>query len=158
MLVAAPGGSDDTTSSEENTNKSSAATTTEPVKKRAETWVKEKTGTLIILRHFIASLFNTSKSNKHLWEQISLKMIAKAMLFYKEVEENIRDRNKSSKLLEQRGDLGTCWSFGGRRHSGAGASAVGAVTGVVAAVVGAVTRDGGDEIGIAARHQTTDSE
>ncbi|KAI3694163.1 hypothetical protein L1987_77124 [Smallanthus sonchifolius] len=79
MLVAAPGGGGggDTTSSEENTNKSSAATATAPVKKRAETWVKEETRTLIILRHEIDSLFNTSKSNKHLWEQISLKMRAK---------------------------------------------------------------------------------
>ncbi|KAI3695387.1 hypothetical protein L1987_78384 [Smallanthus sonchifolius] len=38
------------------------------------------------------------------------------------------------------------------------ASTVEAVTGGVAAVVGAVTRDGGYEIGTAARHQTTDSE
>ncbi|MFS7943923.1 putative transcription factor MYB family [Helianthus anomalus] len=67
-----------TTSSEENTTTKSsaiaAAATSAPVKKRAETWVKEETRTLIILRHEIDSLFNTSKSNKHLWEQISLKM------------------------------------------------------------------------------------
>ncbi|KAI3812449.1 hypothetical protein L1987_17158 [Smallanthus sonchifolius] len=75
MLVAAPGG--DTSSSEENTSKSSAATATAPVKKCAETWVKEETRTLIILCHEIDSLFNTSKSNKHLWERISLKMRAK---------------------------------------------------------------------------------
>ncbi|KAI3812434.1 hypothetical protein L1987_17142 [Smallanthus sonchifolius] len=70
MIAAAPG-SGDTTSSEENTNKSSVAA---PAKKRAETWVKEETRTLITLRREIGSLFNTSKSNKHLWEQISLKM------------------------------------------------------------------------------------
>ncbi|XP_076889350.1 trihelix transcription factor GT-4-like isoform X2 [Bidens hawaiensis] len=45
-----------------------------PVKKRAEAWIKEETRTLILLRHEIDSLFNTSKSNKHLWERISLKM------------------------------------------------------------------------------------
>ncbi|KAD5317188.1 hypothetical protein R6Q57_007646 [Mikania cordata] len=76
MIVTAPAGGD-TTSSEENTNKSSAATAAAPVKKRAETWVKEETRTLIILRHEIDSLFNTSKSNKHLWDQISMKMRAK---------------------------------------------------------------------------------
>ncbi|XP_024994340.1 trihelix transcription factor GT-4-like isoform X2 [Cynara cardunculus var. scolymus] len=74
LIVAAPA-----TSSEENTIKSSAAATptvsaSPPVKKRAETWVKEETRTLIILRHEIDSLFNTSKSNKHLWDQISFKM------------------------------------------------------------------------------------
>ncbi|KAL2543335.1 Trihelix transcription factor GT-4 [Abeliophyllum distichum] len=43
-------------------------------KKRAETWALEETRTLISLRREIDSLFNTSKSNKHLWDQISLKM------------------------------------------------------------------------------------
>lgn len=43
-------------------------------KKRAETWVQEETRTLISLRREIDSLFNTSKSNKHLWDQISAKM------------------------------------------------------------------------------------
>ncbi|KAM7484117.1 hypothetical protein LguiA_000126 [Lonicera macranthoides] len=43
-------------------------------KKRAETWVQEETRTLISLRREKDSLFNTSKSNKHLWEQISMKM------------------------------------------------------------------------------------
>ncbi|CAK9155830.1 unnamed protein product [Ilex paraguariensis] len=43
-------------------------------KKRAETWVQEETRTLVGLRREIDSLFNTSKSNKHLWEQISGKM------------------------------------------------------------------------------------
>ncbi|KAL7609155.1 trihelix transcription factor GT-4 isoform X1 [Lactuca sativa] len=73
MIIAAPGGGD-TTSSEENTIKSTTTTTSAPVKKRAETWVKEETRTLILLRHEIDSLFNTSKSNKHLWDQISMKM------------------------------------------------------------------------------------
>nr|XP_043608091.1 trihelix transcription factor GT-4 isoform X2 [Erigeron canadensis] len=129
-----------TTSSEDNTNTHKPSATSAPpppppVKKRAETWVKDETRTLIILRHEIDSLFNTSKSNKHLWEQISLKMKEKGfdrsptmctdkwrnllkefkkakensdgfsnssnntkMQFFKEVEEVIKDRNKTSKI------------------------------------------------------------
>jgi hypothetical protein len=43
-------------------------------KKRAETWVQDETRSLIGFRREMDSLFNTSKSNKHLWEQISAKM------------------------------------------------------------------------------------
>ncbi|KAK4429723.1 Trihelix transcription factor GT-1 [Sesamum alatum] len=43
-------------------------------KKRAETWVQEETRALISLRKELDLLFNTSKSNKHLWDSISLKM------------------------------------------------------------------------------------
>lgn len=43
-------------------------------KKRAETWVQDETLCLIALRREMDRLFNTSKSNKHLWEQISAKM------------------------------------------------------------------------------------
>ncbi|KAJ7520927.1 hypothetical protein O6H91_19G029900 [Diphasiastrum complanatum] len=43
-------------------------------KKRAETWVQEETKALIHYRKEMDSLFNTTKSNKHLWEQISAKM------------------------------------------------------------------------------------
>lgn len=43
-------------------------------KKRAETWVQDETRSLIALRREMDSLFNTSKSNKHLWQQISTKM------------------------------------------------------------------------------------
>ncbi|KAK4765787.1 hypothetical protein SAY86_026877 [Trapa natans] len=43
-------------------------------KKRAETWVQDETRCLISLRREMDSLFNTSKSNKHLWDQISGKM------------------------------------------------------------------------------------
>ncbi|XP_076940408.1 trihelix transcription factor GT-4-like [Bidens hawaiensis] len=131
-----------TTSSEENTTTTHKSSTSAPVKKRAETWVKEETRTLILLRHEIDSLFNTSKSNKHLWERISLKMREKGfdrsptmctdkwrnllkefkkvkesngngfsgntnnnnnnnkMQFYKEVEEVIRDRNKSNSKVD----------------------------------------------------------
>ena len=43
-------------------------------KKRAETWVQDETRSLIMFRRGMDGLFNTSKSNKHLWEQISKKM------------------------------------------------------------------------------------
>ncbi|PIA51373.1 hypothetical protein AQUCO_01100297v1 [Aquilegia coerulea] len=43
-------------------------------KKRAETWIQDETRCLIGLRREMDCLFNTSKSNKHLWEQISSKM------------------------------------------------------------------------------------
>ncbi|KAB2031858.1 hypothetical protein ES319_D05G332900v1 [Gossypium barbadense] len=43
-------------------------------KKRAETWVQDETRSLIGFRREMDGLFNTSKSNKHLWEQISAKM------------------------------------------------------------------------------------
>ncbi|CAA7404930.1 unnamed protein product [Spirodela intermedia] len=43
-------------------------------KKRAETWAQEETRSLIILRREMDGLFNTSKSNKRLWEQISANM------------------------------------------------------------------------------------
>ncbi|KAL5552522.1 hypothetical protein UlMin_039923 [Ulmus minor] len=43
-------------------------------KKRAETWVQDETRSLIGLRREMDGLFNTTKSNKHLWEQISVKM------------------------------------------------------------------------------------
>lgn len=98
-------------------------------KKRAETWVQEETRILISLRREVDRFFNTSKSNKHLWEQISSKMRDKGfdrsptmctdkwrnllkefkkvkhknskgssgstkMLYYKDLEELIRDRAK----------------------------------------------------------------
>ncbi|KAL5216417.1 hypothetical protein ABZP36_007818 [Zizania latifolia] len=43
-------------------------------KKRAETWAQEETLCLIALRREMDSHFNTSKSNKHLWEAISARM------------------------------------------------------------------------------------
>ncbi|XP_057840027.1 trihelix transcription factor GT-1 [Cryptomeria japonica] len=43
-------------------------------KKRAETWIGDEIKTLLIHRKELDSLFNASKSNKHLWEQISAKM------------------------------------------------------------------------------------
>jgi len=43
-------------------------------KKRAETWAQDEIKALIAYRKEMDSMFNTSKSNKHLWEQISQKM------------------------------------------------------------------------------------
>ncbi|KAA8548193.1 hypothetical protein F0562_004546 [Nyssa sinensis] len=43
-------------------------------KKRAETWVQDETRSLISFRREVDGLFNTSKSNKHLWDQISANM------------------------------------------------------------------------------------
>uniref|UniRef100_A0A7N0V5Q3 Myb-like domain-containing protein n=1 Tax=Kalanchoe fedtschenkoi TaxID=63787 RepID=A0A7N0V5Q3_KALFE len=43
-------------------------------KKRAETWSQDEIRSLINLRREVDGLFNTCKSNKHLWEQISAKM------------------------------------------------------------------------------------
>lgn len=124
-------GCGETTSSggEDNTaaNPSSSSDLKAP-KKRAETWVQEETRALISLRREIDSLFNTSKSNKHLWDQISMKMREKGfdrsptmctdkwrnllkefkkikqngdgnasakMSYYKEIEEILKERNKS---------------------------------------------------------------
>ncbi|GMI87713.1 GT-1 [Hibiscus trionum] len=98
-------------------------------KKRAETWVQDETRSLIGFRREMDGRFNTSKSNKHLWEQISAKMRDKGfdrsptmctdkwrnllkefkkakhqdrgsgsakMSYYKEIEEILRERTKSS--------------------------------------------------------------
>ncbi|XP_017231612.1 trihelix transcription factor GT-1 isoform X3 [Daucus carota subsp. sativus] len=91
-------------------------------KRRAETWVQEETRALISFRRETDALFNTSKSNKHLWDQISAKMREKGfdrsptmctdkwrnllkefkkskhqsnakMCCYKEIEEIIRNRS-----------------------------------------------------------------
>lgn len=43
-------------------------------KKRAEVWGHDEIRALIALRREIDGLFNTSKSNKHLWDKISLRM------------------------------------------------------------------------------------
>ncbi|PAN50538.1 hypothetical protein PAHAL_9G526400 [Panicum hallii] len=51
-----------------------AAATGSAPKRRAETWVREETLCLIALRREMDAHFNTSKSNKHLWEAISARM------------------------------------------------------------------------------------
>ncbi|KAJ8539907.1 hypothetical protein K7X08_026296 [Anisodus acutangulus] len=99
----------DTTSSggEEN------STNPKNPKKRAETWVQEETRVLIGLRREIDSLFNTSKSNKHLWDQISMKMREKGfdrsptmctdkwrnlLKEFKKAKQQNQDRNGSAKM------------------------------------------------------------
>ncbi|XP_047338823.1 trihelix transcription factor GT-4 isoform X3 [Impatiens glandulifera] len=64
----------DNNSSGSGGDDSSHETNNKAPKKRAETWIQDETRTLIGLRREMDSLFNTSKSNKHLWEQISSKM------------------------------------------------------------------------------------
>ncbi|GAB2280581.1 Trihelix transcription factor GT-1 [Dionaea muscipula] len=72
---AGSGGEDHDLNNSSNSNRSSGGGVGgSGMKKRAETWVQEETRSLISLRRERDSLFNTSKSNKHLWEQISSKM------------------------------------------------------------------------------------
>ncbi|KAI3467658.1 hypothetical protein Pfo_024321 [Paulownia fortunei] len=70
---ATTSGGDDPATTAANHNSSNPPSSSAP-KKRAETWVQEETRALISLRKEIDLLFNTSKSNKHLWDNISLKM------------------------------------------------------------------------------------
>ncbi|KAL3644457.1 Trihelix transcription factor GT-4 [Castilleja foliolosa] len=65
-----PSVGDDAATTQNSSNPSSSS----GPKKRAETWVQEETRVLISLRKEIDSMFNQSKSNKHLWDNISLKM------------------------------------------------------------------------------------
>lgn len=108
-------------------------------KKRAETWVQEETRILIGLRREVDRFFNTSKSNKHLWEQISSKMKDKGfdrsptmctdkwrnllkefkkvkhkngkgntkMLYYKDLEELIKDRSKNGTCYKPAAAVGS---------------------------------------------------
>ncbi|XP_034672954.1 trihelix transcription factor GT-1-like isoform X1 [Vitis riparia] len=43
-------------------------------RRRAETWVHDETHSLIAFRRELDEFFNTSKSNKHLWEHIAARM------------------------------------------------------------------------------------
>ncbi|KAL3649854.1 Trihelix transcription factor GT-1 [Castilleja foliolosa] len=81
MIVIAPppqshhhipcgGGGDDPSIYNSPPNRPSSA----PPKKRAETWAQEETRALIPLRKEIDKMFNTSKSNRHLWDRISFRM------------------------------------------------------------------------------------
>ncbi|KAF8390592.1 hypothetical protein HHK36_025119 [Tetracentron sinense] len=92
-------------------------------KKRAESWVQEETRSLVGFRREMDGLFNTSKSNKRLWEQISSKMsdkgfdrsptmctdkwrnllkefkkgsVSAKMPYYKELEDLLTERNKNT--------------------------------------------------------------
>ncbi|KAF3644348.1 Trihelix transcription factor GT-1 [Capsicum annuum] len=102
----------DTTSSGGEENCANPCSDLKTPKKRAETWVQEETRVLIGLRREIDSLFNTSKSNKHLWDQISMKMREKGfdrsptmctdkwrnlLKEFKKAKQN-QDRNGSAKM------------------------------------------------------------
>ncbi|KNA16139.1 hypothetical protein SOVF_091750 [Spinacia oleracea] len=123
-------------------------------KKRAETWVQDETRNLISFRRDMDALFNTSKSNKHLWEQISAKMrdrgfdrsptmctdkwrnllkeFKKAkqqnvngsngngnakMLCYKEIEEILRERTRSTQTSNVAGYKSPNHNSDGMNHS-----------------------------------------
>lgn len=102
----------DTNSSGGEENCTNPSSDLKTPKKRAETWVQEETRVLIGLRREIDSLFNTSKSNKHLWDQISMKMREKGfdrsptmctdkwrnlLKEFKKAKQN-QDRNGSAKM------------------------------------------------------------
>ncbi|KAL7149209.1 hypothetical protein ABFS83_05G024300 [Erythranthe nasuta] len=74
--AATSSGGDESAAAANNSNHNSANHPSSSLapKKRAETWVQEETRALIFLRKEIDMMFNTSKSNKHLWDNISLKM------------------------------------------------------------------------------------
>lgn len=110
QILIAGGG--DTTSSGGEENCINPSSDLKTPKKRAETWVQEETRVLIGLRREIDSLFNTSKSNKHLWDQISMKMREKGfdrsptmctdkwrnlLKEFKKAKQN-QDRNGSAKM------------------------------------------------------------
>lgn len=104
-------------------------------KKRAETWAQEESRALIFLRKEIDFLFNTSKSNKHLWENISLKMREKGfdrsptmctdkwrnlLKEYKKAKQNNQDVNGNGngkmnfykdieEIMRERSKNGNCW-------------------------------------------------
>ncbi|XP_060188340.1 trihelix transcription factor GT-4-like [Lycium barbarum] len=103
----------DTTTTTSSGGEDNNNTNPKTPKKRAETWVQEETRVLIGLRREIDSLFNTSKSNKHLWDQISLKMREKGfdrsptmctdkwrnlLKEFKKAKQNQEDRNGSAKM------------------------------------------------------------
>ncbi|KAL6838911.1 hypothetical protein ACP4OV_031347 [Aristida adscensionis] len=58
----------------DSASRAAGASSASAPKKRAETWLQEETLRLIALRREMDAHFNTSKSNKHLWEAISARM------------------------------------------------------------------------------------
>ncbi|RAL53345.1 hypothetical protein DM860_007017 [Cuscuta australis] len=113
LLLPSVGNGGDTTSSggEDNAALNPSPELRAP-KKRAETWVLDETLALISLRREIDSLFNTSKSNRHLWDRISMKMREKGfdrsptmctdkwrnlLKEFKKAKQN-HDRNGSAKM------------------------------------------------------------
>ncbi|XP_042053461.1 trihelix transcription factor GT-1-like isoform X2 [Salvia splendens] len=113
-------------------------------KKRAETWAQEETSALISLRKEIDFLFNTSKSNKHLWDNISMKMREKGfdrsptmctdkwrnlLKEYKKSKQNNPDTNGNCKMnfykdieeiMRDRSKNGNCWKNSATSSDAAG--------------------------------------
>ncbi|KAL0408523.1 UNVERIFIED_CONTAM: Trihelix transcription factor GT-4 [Sesamum radiatum] len=125
-----PSGGDDASITATNHNSSNPSSSSAP-KKRAETWVQEETRTLISLRKEIDMLFNTSKSNKHLWDNISLKMREKGfdrsptmctdkwrnlLKEFKKAKQNNQDGNGNGSRKINVAELGLCCSAYGMQH------------------------------------------
>ncbi|XP_057776883.1 trihelix transcription factor GT-4-like isoform X3 [Salvia miltiorrhiza] len=115
-------------------------------KKRAETWAQEETRVLVSLRREIDFLFNTSKSNKHLWDSISMKMRGKGfdrsptmctdkwrnlLKEYKKSKQNNPDTNGNSKMnfykeieeiMRERNKNGNCWKNSAASNDAAAAA------------------------------------
>lgn len=124
-------------------------------KKRAETWAQEETRALICLRKEIDFLFNTSKSNKHLWDNISMKMREKGfdrsptmctdkwrnlLKEYKKTKQNNQDGNGNGngsgnakmsfykdieEIMRERSKNGHCWKNSAASNDAASAAAGG---------------------------------
>ncbi|KAK4423918.1 Trihelix transcription factor GT-1 [Sesamum alatum] len=141
-----PSGGDDASITATNHNSSNPSSSSAP-KKRAETWVQEETRTLISLRKEIDMLFNTSKSNKHLWDNISLKMREKGfdrsptmctdkwrnlLKEFKKAKQNNQDGNGNGsakmsyykeieEILRERSKNGSSWKNSEASNNAAGA-------------------------------------
>ncbi|KAH6807280.1 Homeodomain-like superfamily protein [Perilla frutescens var. frutescens] len=120
-------------------------------KKRAETWAQEETRALISHRKEIDFLFNTSKSNKHLWDNISMKMREKGfdrsptmctdkwrnlLKEYKKAKQNNQDGSGSGngngkmnfykhidEIMRERSKNGNCWKNSSSSSDAAAAAA-----------------------------------
>lgn len=127
------GGDDPATATAANQSSSNPPPLSPAPKKRAETWAQEETRVLISLRKEIDFLFNTSKSNKHLWDNISMKMREKGfdrsptmctdkwrnlLKEYKKAKQNNQDTNGNGKMnfykdieeiMRERSKNGNCW-------------------------------------------------
>lgn len=149
MIIQISGGDDPATAANQS---SSVPPPPSPApKKRAETWAQEESRALIFLRKEIDFLFNTSKSNKHLWENISLKMREKGfdrsptmctdkwrnlLKEYKKAKQNNQDVNGNGngkmnfykdieEIMRERSKNGNCWKNSATSNEAAAAAAAG---------------------------------
>ncbi|KAG6429283.1 hypothetical protein SASPL_107328 [Salvia splendens] len=136
MIIQISGGGGATTSGGEDPSIAANQNPLPPSpapKKRAETWAQEETRALISLRKEIDFLFNTSKSNKHLWDNISMKMRERGfdrsptmctdkwrnlLKEYKKAKQNNPDTSGNCKMnfykdieeiMRERSKNGNCW-------------------------------------------------